>query len=395
MKYHPLTFLILLSLLACREVFEAPEKVGNEGILVVEGVIDSGTGSSTLKLSRTGSLSSRSTFKEEGASVSLLNASGEILIFSENAPGEYGINSPDLPTGSTYFLKIQTQNGQEYLSDSLTVFDTPEIDSVYWHREDDGVHIELATNNNLQNSTENYLWKYTQTWEAFAEYRRYLELEQRVSATGRRIYNVVYLQKDGKPYFDSSMYYCWQQEFSRELLINNTRLQQENRLRQPIAFVENTSPKFKTLWSIEVEQVSISRKAYDFFDLMKKNTELTGSIFDPQPAILYGNIHSVNNPDELVIGYAVLSPVKKKRIFIKRSDVTGWNPFIACDPQQFSNSSDIIRDRVLNSFLPAYVPSDAAPFPQVPFFIADLAPCVNCRINGFNGKPDFWPQPTD
>jgi hypothetical protein len=395
MKYRPLLLLFLLFVLGCQEVFEAPEKIGSEGILVVEGIIDSGLGSSTLSLSRTGSLSSRSTFKEEGASVSLVNSSGETYRLKEKTPGKYEIDSPDLPAGSIFFLKIEIKNGQEYLSDSLMVIETPEIDSVYWHREENGVLIDLATSNSLQNSSKNYLWKYTQTWEAFAEYRRYLEIQQNVSTTGRRRYEVAYLQKDGKPFFDSTMYYCWQQEFSNQLLINNTRRQQENRLRQPIAFVENTSAKFKTLWSIEVEQVSISNKAYDFFELMKKNTELTGSIFDPQPAILYGNIHSVNNPEELVIGFAVLSPVKKKRIFIKRSDLTGWNPFTACDPQLFSNSSDVIRDQVLNSFLPAYVPSDAAPFPQVPVFVADLAPCVNCRINGFNGKPDFWPEITD
>lgn len=395
MKYLPLIAFAILAFSACQEIFEAPEKAGSQGILVVEGILDSGQESSTLKLSRTGSLNSRNVFKEQGASVSLLSSAGETISLKENSPGEYTLEAPQLRPSGTYWLQIQTRNGQEYISDSLRIFETPEIDSVYWHREEDGVYIDLATTNNLQNSSENYLWKYTQTWEAFPDLRRYLEIEENVNSFGRRSYEVVYLQKDGKPYFDSSMYYCWQQDFSDELLINTARLQSENKIIQPISFIENSSTKFKTLWSIEVEQISITNEAFDYLELMKKNTELTGSIFDPQPAILYGNIHAVNNPDELVIGYAILSEIKKKRIFIKRSEVKGWTPFTNCDPQLFSNNSNVIRDQILSSFIPAYVPADAAPFPQVPVFIADLAPCVNCKINGFNGKPDFWPQPTD
>lgn len=386
---------MLLAILACQEVFEAPERIGSQGILVVDGVIGSGSEKSVLKISRTASLSTRTVFKETGATVQLESAAGQVFNFTEDREGEYTFDSPGLRNGELYFLKIKTKNGQDYLSDSLKVLRTPTIDSLYWFRTSDGVNIELATNNQLVNSSNNYLWKFTQTWEAYAENKTFLQTEESTNQRGQKTYRVVYLQENERPYFDSLKYYCWQQEISSELLINTSRQLAENKVVQPISFIENTSPKFKNKWSIEVEQMAISEEAFEYFNLIKKNTELTGSIFAPQPSILYGNIHSTSNPEELVIGFAVLSDIKKRRIFIERSELPGWEPFTACQPTLFANNSNTIRDQVRPSFLPVFVPADAAPFPQVPVFIADILPCADCRINGFNKKPDFWPKPSD
>ena len=44
--------------------------------------------------------------------------------------------------------------------------------------------------------------------------------------------------------------------------------------------------------------------------LMQKNAESLGSIFDEQPTQITGNIHSVTNPSEQVIGYVSAGTVE-------------------------------------------------------------------------------------
>ena len=75
---------------------------------------------------------------------------------------------------------------------------------------------------------------------------------------------------------------------------------------------------------------------------MKKNTEQTGSLFDPQPSQLSGNIHCLTDPNELVIGYVEITQEQTQRIFISSSEVSDWHYDPGCALYEVDNNLDSI-----------------------------------------------------
>ena len=81
-----------------------------------------------------------------------------------------------------------------------------------------------------------------------------------------------------------------------------------------------------------MKQYSISQNAYRFLRLVKQQAEISGSIFDPPPATLRGNMLSLDNPDEVVLGYFIAAGETSERIYVDRNDLTfKQNPAIIQD----------------------------------------------------------------
>jgi hypothetical protein len=96
------------------------------------------------------------------------------------------------------------------------------------------------------------------------------------------------------------------------------------------------------LYSINVKQYTWTKEGYEFLEKMKKNTEVTGSVFDPQPSELKGNIRNVSDPTEPVIGFFNICNIEQKRFWIKNSDVPGWGYYPDCPTLDVPNISDSI-----------------------------------------------------
>lgn len=375
--------------MACKEKYDSPVISPETGYLVVEGAINSGSGNTDLTLSRTTNLDTRNTIHELGAIVKVEAEDNTFNILSEKADGHYLGNNLNLNITKKYRLNIKTKSGKEYLSDFIAVKNNPPIDNVSWNREEDGVHLYVNTHDNA-GETHYYFWNFTETWEHTADYKSFIKYE--VSGTSNnKTYKVVYRNPNDNNYFDSSMYFCWQHFASTQLLIGSSIKLSQDAINLPIAFIPQASVKLNSLYSINVQQQSLTKEAYEFYELMKKNTEMTGTIFDAQPSVLYGNIHSTSDPNEPVLGYISICPVQEKRIFINPKQIPNWNYNSNCKETTFRNSSTIIRDQALG-FIPTNVVPLLAPFPTIVSYFAAPPECVDCRLSGTNVKPDFWPN---
>jgi hypothetical protein len=76
-------------------------------------------------------------------------------------------------------------------------------------------------------------------------------------------------------------------------------------------------------YQVTIQQLSISKGAYQFFNLLRSQKSINGDIFDPPPATIRGNIINLDNPESNVIGYFYASDVKELSHFIERSELTG------------------------------------------------------------------------
>ena len=153
-------------------------------------------------------------------------------------------------------------------------------------------------------------------------------------------------------------------------------------------FIEPASEKLSVLYSINLKQYALSHEDYLFLSKIKKNTEQLGTIFDPQPSELEGNIHCVTNPNELVVGYVDVSEEMVKRVFISNAELPGWNYQSDCQLQTIDNDPGSIAEFGLSQIpvIPVLVVNL-----QIKKFSASAETCVDCTLSGTNIRPPFWP----
>jgi hypothetical protein len=77
-------------------------------------------------------------------------------------------------------------------------------------------------------------------------------------------------------------------------------------------------------------QSSITRDAYDYWKKINVLATQVGSIFDPPPSRVEGNIYSVANPDQYALGYFQAANQTMHRFFTISQDVPFMIPARSC-----------------------------------------------------------------
>ncbi|MDQ6901476.1 MAG: DUF4249 domain-containing protein [Bacteroidota bacterium] len=371
-------FLFLFVYIGCKKPYSPPAISVDNKFLVIDGsLVNSADSPSVITLSRTVKLTdtTQSFYPETGATVSVEDSSGGDYVFFETPNGMYKSPPLSLNSSDKYRLKITTASGDQYASDYVQMQQTPPIDTITWQQQND-VSIYLNTHD-PSNITKYYRWDYVETWQNRSP------LESELGVENGFIYYVTDRPLDQK-------YNCWSTDNSTEILIGSSvALNQDVINLAPIALVPQNSVKINIRYSILVKQYAITEKAYQYFQILKKNTENLGSIFDAQPTQLVGNIHSVKNPSEIVIGYFTASSVQQKRIFIDKSQVTDWNyiyPGRDCD-------MITIEQNPANYLIYNYPDPDysAYYFSGMTGLVLTRVSCVDCTLQGgANKKPSYW-----
>lgn len=374
---------IVLMIIGCKEKYNPGIVYPNTGYLVVEGFINSGPGTTTIRLSRTVKLTDAVSVKTEtGATVRVEGDDNSTYPLVPQSAGVYTAGTLPLSDARKYRLYIKTSNGKEYRSDFMSVIRTPKIDSISWTRETDGVDIHINTHD-PKNKTWNYTWNYEETWEFRAAYAPVLKY--RLDGSGVAV-AVDYIFPNGAQ--DLSGYRCWQYENSVNILTGSSKKLSKDEIHLPLIHIPEASWKLSELYSVKMYQHGVSEQGFDFLQRMKKNTQQVGSIFDAQPSELNSNIHNIADPLEQVIGFIDVADAQELRVFIDARDVPQWRYRLDCETYEVTNVVDSIKKY---SYLSPVNPTVY----QGPGFIAFLAAtpiCVDCRLRGSNVKPSYWPR---
>lgn len=93
---------------------------------------------------------------------------------------------------------------------------------------------------------------------------------------------------------------------------------------------------------IEVRQYSLSRSAYQYWVLYQEQLSRSGTIFDPQPASIEGNVRAEADTNKLALGYFGASAVSRQRIIIP-TDTINYARFVSrFGPLLFSNANPAV-----------------------------------------------------
>jgi hypothetical protein len=350
----------------------------------VEGFLNSGQGPTTIRLSRSSDLEHTTLIPEFSAQVNVEGEDGSNSLLVDSGNGGYSIAQLTLNIGVKYRLHIRTTDGKEYTSDYTSVKYTPPIDSITWQREDDGVRL-YANANDPQNNSKYYQWKYEETWEIHSAY--YNNLKYVIDPGNFSPTAVAYKYPD--QHVDTAIYKCWNTLASSTIILGSTEKLTSDVVYLPVQYIEPHSEKLSVLYSINLRQYVISHDEYLFLQKMKKNTEQLGTIFDPQPSEISGNIHCLTDSNETVIGHVEISQEQVKRIFISNSQVPGWNYDPGCTFFEIDNDSASIQQYGLG-LMPTFA-AKTDPLGGITSFYASTPQCVDCTLRGVHQKPDFWP----
>lgn len=91
--------------------------------------------------------------------------------------------------------------------------------------------------------------------------------------------------------------------------------------RRGIAYIFDDGLRFKDTYRLDVQHLGISQETQRYLRLIDQQLRLTGSVFDPPPAIIRGNIFSIDNPEELVLGQFFAADERLLRVYIKKQNL--------------------------------------------------------------------------
>lgn len=374
-----LLFFILIGIYSgCRTPYDPEVPDSEVRILVVEGYLDTEGKKSELKLSRTVPLSNESsTLPETGATVLLRGQNGQQFPLAEGEKGIY-IFQRDIDERQTYTLEIVLRSGERYASEVLKPIVTPDIIDGGFKRDSDGVEVYVSTQGNAE--ADDFLWTFEETWI----YRPRIRTPYIYVPATRTVRNRTEAEQNSL---------CFKTESSPDIVLEtSSRFQDQVVFQKTVTEIPQGDERIMERYSILISQKGIASKDVQFWEILKKNTEDIGSIFSPLPSLIGGNIKSLDNASDPVIGQVSLGVVRQKRIYINLQDVSPWNyvdpefndciieeePVFIQDYQTKFGGGEIVPVRGLmqGTTIVAYYPSTRR--------------CTDCTLYASRIRPDFW-----
>jgi hypothetical protein len=371
---------LVLLLGGCVRPYEPKIAEAAKTYLVVDGFINS-QGVTSIKLSRTLGLATGTKPNPETKATAYLNDdAGNRYALAENPAGTYTSASLTLDAARKYQLRLTTAAGKDYLSDLVPVKTTPPLDAIAWKFGPGGVQVSVSAHDDKKQTTY-YRWSYEETWLFTSAFYSHVSFDKASGTYAKRT---------------DDIYNCWTTVNSTLITLGNTaKLSQDIVADQPLLFIADNSPRLRYRYSILVQQHAQSAEEYHYWEALKKNTESIGSLYDPLPTQLTGNVHALTDAAEPVLGFIGAHSVTEKRIFIDRSEIPlppGWvydTGYQSCGvvPTTFN-----LFDAKASFSTPNYMPIDPDynDVGVVKGYTGASPSCVDCRLRGTNVKPSFW-----
>jgi hypothetical protein len=323
MKIHRYITIILIGIaLSCISPLDL--KIEEEDkILVVEGYITTQPGPHFIRLTTSakyGSVFEGQIKPEPGADIWIRDELGNITNLIDADFGNYQ-TPPNFKgeVGKSYVLNITTARGEEYTSLPETIQPVPKVDALEYSFK------ELPTADPVEYNAGVEVFG---VWQDPPDERNFY-LWRNTGVYNIRTFPENFMTPGGEnppmPAPKPCCNTCWVTERNADFGINiyndlNTNGATNSQL---VAFIPDNRRRFMDKYEITIQQFSISKEAYSFFNLLKSQKSINGDIFDPPPATIRGNIINLENPELNVIGFFYASDVYEITDFIERENLDG------------------------------------------------------------------------
>lgn len=384
MKIKWLTALFVLLLFGCKEEFPLNFNT-SEKILVVEGGITNKPGPYMVRLSTTLPVNQPIRVPFENCVVTISDDQGNSEILKETSPGVYMTSKNGIQgvIGFEYSLSVVSPDNKVYQTAFEEIKPVTEIDSVYaelTNHEDLDYPFGLPgyqfyVDSKPAAEKETYLlWNMEETYEYEADYKLYALYYFGDYFYANRHKDTIALIT-GLNY--DTLFTCWKTDPVRNIFTGQiANLSDIKITRQPLHFVGTETKKLSVKYSLFVQQFSISKNAYNFWESIRDQISDESFLYTKQPYNITSNLQNIDNPDELVFGYFTVASVSEKRIFYTRPNTTFY--FVksfAAEPVDLHKKAQPVYLIFRDLLGMAFVHKD----------------CLDCRTEGgVIKRPDFW-----
>jgi len=330
-----------------------------QSVIVVEGMINDGPGPYLVKVSNgLNALADTTTATPvRQAKINLYDDEGNTESLTETAPGVYataGVIQGKL--GHAYSIKVETADGRIFKSASDVINPVGAIEQINYSYEARTVQFNnMATAADVFNVSVN-----ANGGSGSSQYVRWRFVGTYKVKTRPELHVIVFFTPPPNtipdPYPCSGWIaepgplmqvgpctccICWVNQFESAPTLADGQLVNNGEYRNvKVAEVPINGVTFGDKYMVEVDQMSLSKTAFHFFNLIRLQKLNAASLFQPPPGQINGNVKAVNSTD-LVVGLFWATSINTKRVFIQPSDVpyTVLSSEIAEPCTSYANSS--------------------------------------------------------
>ncbi len=375
-KYLLAILCLIFLFSSCTEMYK-PEVTRNFSSLVVDGKITNENKPVEIKIYHTISEDTVSTkdviIPERNAVIEIFNDLGDSDTFNETAPGIYHNASFDFrgEIGRSYWIKIRTEEGNEYESEPEAM--TPPVEVTKMYGEEFSKYIDQDTEiasvklyfdaKDETNETSFLRWEAKESWEWHCPFHL----------------NLV----DSLLFSESPASICFPTRNITSInLFDASLLGNKEMIKLPITFSTEEEQKLLYDYYVKIFVRSISFKNYSFWNHIKEVNQSSGNLFDRTPGNVVGNILSING-EHSVVGYFEVSSISTKGASF---NAPMFNvKFESFPPECYLRSQ-------------AKYPPDPKRFYVErieygrgdPIFYFRLNECYDCTVTYSPNKPSFW-----
>lgn len=398
LKVHILLFTLMFSINSCIDPFNV-QTLGFENALVVEALITNELKTHQIKLSNSFKFEEDSPPPETNATVYITDDKGGRIDFVEAF--EAGVYNSNIPfaseLGKVYQLFITTTDNRSFQSKAIAMTSISQIDELYAERgtnnlNEDGVSI-FVDSYDATGGSKYYRYKYEETYKIIAP--RWVPVDLVVVSTRPPVFDFINKTTEKET--------CYNTEVSKGIILTETTNLSEDKVEKfDVRFIKDVDPIISHRYSILVKQYVQSIDAYTYYKTLKSLSTSESGLAQNQPGFIEGNIRSLNNSEEKVIGIFEISSVSEKRMFFNYRDLYPdealppyftscglTTPSVEPDGDEPAHlfgllAAEEVKYYDANGGYPVQGDVSVGPFFVVPFN------CGDCTRLGTNIKPEFW-----
>jgi len=372
-----------------------PDIEDSNNIIVINGTLTNEEGFQYAQVSWASSFNEQSYKPVNNCDAKIIDGMGNIFNMINYGDGKYKtwIDQEYLNTGNIFKIEVTLENGKKYISDYDTLLPCPEIDSIYYEK------ITIESDNPIYSSTEavqfyidfnlsaeyarNYRWTIEETWEyhvPFLHIFAFYEYNDSLDSLG------IFLLEEPI----DSLSKCWKTNKIKDIYTYTTHKKKGEKVNAlSLNVTTNDENRLSGKYSILIKQHTLSDIAFNYWNHLQKQSKETGGLYESQPYRLKGNIKSVDDENETVLGIFSVSTVKTKR-FINDFDFE-----LKIDENcevKITDQDELFEflDKSNPETYPIYLYYYFSPNePNLLLYYEQT--CFDCRLKGGTiRKPDYW-----
>lgn len=379
---------------------------GFEDVIVIEATITNEYKFQEIKISRTYTLEESTPKFETEAVVYVTDDANNRYEFEEGDSSYISATQFQASPERQYQLHVLTKNGKSYVSTTEKLTTQTPLESVEAKAvtKNNTLGVEITVNStDPTNTSKYYRYEYEETTKIVAPKWSSTKAVANMFAPGSNpVGEIVFTERT------TEARTCFSSQKSNTILLTSTNnLSSDKVINFPVRFINSTDSYIRNRYSILVKQYVQSLASYTYYETLKSISSSGSLLSQTQPGFFAGNIKSVDNPREKVIGFFDVSSYSEKRMFFNfidifpkekipeyqyhcpdESQIAKEAPDLYYYNYCFNDNNPLCKGNEIVDMIHAnskvYYPSKPTTYLLYP------TPCGDCSIFSSNIKPSFW-----